>query len=110
MVATALQAFGAPVQILVNNAGILPERREKGGRTPRFLDMPVEDWAKVVNLNVYGTMFCCRAVLPGMVERRSGTIINIISEAGRVGEANLAVYSGTQRQVMDEVIDWVAVL
>lgn len=91
--------FGAPVQILVNNAGITAKRRSKGGRTPRFLDMPVEDWASVINLNVYGTMNCCRAVLPGMVERRDGKIINIISEAGRVGEANLAVYSGAKAAI-----------
>lgn len=99
MIIKTQEAFGAPVQILVNNAGIIPERREKGGRTPRFLDMPLEDWAKIVNLNVYGTMYCCRAVLPGMVERRNGKIINIISEAGRIGEANLAVYSGAKAAV-----------
>src|SRR5574337_790911 len=72
MVANAAAQFGAPVTVLVNNAGIIPERREKGGRTPAFLDMPVEDWAKIVNLNVYGTMHCCRSVLPGMVSRQGG--------------------------------------
>lgn len=85
-----------PVSALVNNAGIVPERREKGGRTPRFLDHPQSDWHKVVNLNVFGTMFCCHAVLPGMVARRQGSIVNIISEAGRVGEVEYAVYSGAK--------------
>lgn len=85
-----------PVSVLVNNAGIIPERREKGGRTPRFLDQPVVDWAKIVNLNVYGTLMCCRAALPSMVEQRWGRIVNIISEAGRIGEANMAVYSGAK--------------
>jgi 2-hydroxycyclohexanecarboxyl-CoA dehydrogenase len=99
MVARAAGHFGTPVTVLVNNAGIIPERREKGGRTPPFLDMPVADWAKIVNLNVYGTMHCCRAVLPGMVERRSGRIVNIISEAGRIGEANMAVYSGAKAAI-----------
>lgn len=99
MVQKARDAFGVPVQILVNNAGITAERRSKGGRTPRFLDMPIEEWAKVIDLNVYGTMHCCRAVLPGMVEQRNGKIINIISEAGRVGEANLAVYSGAKAAI-----------
>jgi len=88
--------FGAPISILVNNAGIIPERREKGGRTPPFLDMPPADWAKIINLNVYGTMNCCRNVLPDMVARKGGRIINIISEAGRIGEANMAVYSGAK--------------
>lgn len=87
--------LGAPT-ILVNNAGIIPERREKGGKTPRFLDMPIGDWAKIVNLNVHGTMLCCRAALPAMVQSRWGRIVNIISEAGRVGEANMAVYSGAK--------------
>lgn len=99
MVQAAASHFGAPVQILVNNAGILPERREKGGRTPAFLDMPAADWIKVVDLNVYGTMHCCRAVLPGMVQAKHGRIINIISEAGRIGEANFAVYSGAKAAI-----------
>ena len=99
MVGRAASHFGTPVTVLVNNAGIIPERREKGGRTPPFLDMPVADWAKIVNLNVYGTMHCCRAVLPGMVERRGGRIVNIITEAGRIGEANMAVYSGAKAAI-----------
>lgn len=99
MVASAAEHFGAPITVLVNNAGIIPERREKGGRTPAFVDTPVVDWAKIVNLNVYGTMHCCRAVLPGMVGRKTGRIINIISEAGRIGEANMAVYSGAKAAI-----------
>ncbi|WP_395321983.1 SDR family NAD(P)-dependent oxidoreductase [Variovorax sp. UC74_104] len=99
MVDAAAQHFDAPVQILVNNAGIIPERREKGGRTPAFVDMPVADWAKIVNLNVYGTFHCCHAVLPGMVAARRGRIVNIISEAGRIGEANMAVYSGAKAAI-----------
>lgn len=99
MVAKGAAHFDAPVTVLVNNAGIIPERREKGGRTPPFLDMPTVDWAKIVNLNVYGTMNCCRSVLPGMVERKGGRIVNIISEAGRIGEANMAVYSGAKAAI-----------
>ena len=99
MVERAAGHFDAPVTVLVNNAGIIPERREKGGRTPPFLDMPVGDWAKIVNLNVYGTMNCCHAVLPGMVARKGGRIVNIISEAGRIGEANMAVYSGAKAAI-----------
>ncbi|MDM8011936.1 MAG: SDR family oxidoreductase [Parasphingorhabdus sp.] len=85
-----------PVTVLVNNAGIIPERREKGGMTPRFVDTPVEDWPKIIGLNVYGTMNCCRAALPGMIAAKSGRIINIISEAARAGEAMMAVYSGAK--------------
>lgn len=99
MVDKAIAHFGAPVSILVNNAGIIPERREKGGRTPPFLEMPTATGEKIVALNVNGTMNCCKSVLPGMVARKGGRIINIISEAGRIGEANMAVYSGAKAAI-----------
>ena len=100
MVTAAKKHFGSPVSVLVNNAGIIPERREKGGRAPPFVDMPLVDWAKIIDLNVYGTMNCCRSVLPGIVATKTGgRIINIISEAGRIGEANLAVYSGAKAAI-----------
>jgi len=88
------------VDILVNNAGIVPERREKGGLTPLFKDMPHEDWAKVIDLNVYGTMNCCAAVLPGMLASGSGKIVSIISEAARLGETRFAVYSGAKAAIL----------
>ena len=50
----------------------------------------------MIDLNMYGTMNCTHAVLPGMVERRCGKIISVMSEAGRVGEAKLAAYSGAK--------------
>src|SRR6218665_2771353 len=96
MVARGSAHFDAPVTVLVNNAGIIPERREKGGRTPAFLDTPPADWAKIGDLNLYGTINCCHSVLPGMVEGNGGRFINIISEAVRIGEANMAVYSGAK--------------
>lgn len=99
MMAAVKGAFG-PIDILVNNAGVTPERREKGGMPPTFLEMPLPEWQKVVDLNVYGTMYCCRAVLEGMKARRSGKIISIMSEAGRIGEARLAVYSGAKAAIL----------
>jgi len=99
--AKALQAIGRDhVDILVNNAGVTPERRAKGGIPPAFLDMPMEDWRKVVDLNVYGVMYCCRAVLPGMRAAGGGKIVSIMSEAGRIGEAGLAVYSGAKAAIL----------
>jgi 2-hydroxycyclohexanecarboxyl-CoA dehydrogenase len=89
-----------PVDILVNNAGITPERRAKGGMAPTFLEMPMPDWKKVIDLNVHGTMNCCKAVLPGMQQLGGGKIISIMSEAGRVGEARLAVYSGAKAAIL----------
>ncbi|MBC7955273.1 MAG: SDR family NAD(P)-dependent oxidoreductase [Cytophagales bacterium] len=99
MVAAGIEAFGA-IDILVNNAGIIPERREKGGMPPTFLKTVSPDWKKIVDLNVYGMLHCCKAVLPRMVARRHGKIVSIMSEAGRVGEAHLAVYSGAKAAIL----------
>ena len=90
----AASHFGEPVRILVNNAGIAPERRAKGGLPPTFLNMPVADAEKVVAINLSGTMNCVRAALPGMIAAGGGKIVSIISEAGRQGEYGLAAYSG----------------
>lgn len=91
---------GATIDILVNNAGVTPERRAKGGMAPTFLEMPMEDWKKVVDLNVYAMMYCCKAALPGMKVKGGGKIISIMSEAGRIGEARLAVYSGAKAAML----------
>jgi 3-oxoacyl-[acyl-carrier protein] reductase len=99
MVAHGVEAFGT-IDILVNNAGIVPERREKGGMPPAFKDMPRDDWRKVIDLNVYGTLNCCAAVLPTMIAAKSGKIVSIISEAARVGEARLVVYSGAKAAIL----------
>lgn len=99
IIAAVASTFGK-VDILVNNAGVVPERREKGGMPPAFRNMPREDWRKIIDLNVYGTLNCCEAVLPGMVEAGSGKIISIISEAARLGEARLAVYSGAKAAIL----------
>ncbi|MDM0025255.1 SDR family NAD(P)-dependent oxidoreductase [Variovorax saccharolyticus] len=98
-VARTGQALG-PVDILVNNAGVLVERREKGGAAPLFVDTTAEGWDRIIGLNFYGMMNCCKAVLPGMKERRHGKIVNIMSEAGRAGEARLAVYSGAKAAML----------
>ncbi len=100
MVAEGAKQAGAPVSILVNNAGIIPERRAKGGMAPTFLETGVEDWKKIIDLNVYGMLHCCKAVLPAMREQKWGRIVSIISEAGRAGEGRLAVYSGAKAAML----------
>jgi 2-hydroxycyclohexanecarboxyl-CoA dehydrogenase len=97
MVAQATETLG-PVEILVNNAGI-PARdagEEVKGGWEDFHTSDPASWAKMIDLNMYGTMNCTHAVLSGMVARRSGKIISVMSEAGRVGEAKLAAYSGAK--------------
>jgi 2-hydroxycyclohexanecarboxyl-CoA dehydrogenase len=98
-IAEAVTALG-PIDILVNNAGVTVERREKGGMAPTFLETGPDDWEKILALNIWGTLHCCHAVLPGMRERRWGRIVNIMSEAGRGGEARLAVYSGAKAALL----------
>jgi NAD(P)-dependent dehydrogenase (short-subunit alcohol dehydrogenase family) len=97
LVAKATETFG-PVDILVNNAGI-PARREGEEVTGGWEDFYKSDpgsWRKMIDLNMYGTMNCTHAVLGSMVERRYGKIVSVMSEAGRMGEAKLAVYSAAK--------------
>lgn len=91
----AAQALG-PIDILVNNAGVTVERRAKGGMAPLFVETAPEDWSRILELNIHGMLHCCHRVLPAMRERRWGRIVSIMSEAGRAGEARLAVYSGAK--------------
>lgn len=98
-IAAAVQALGA-IDILVNNAGVTVARREQGGMAPLFLDTAPHDWQQILALNIWGMLHCCHAVLPGMKARRWGKIINIMSEAGRAGEARLAVYSGAKAAML----------
>ena len=69
-----------PVDILVNNAGSLIERL-------RILDLSEQRWDEVLDLNVKSVYLCCKAVAPSMMERKTGSIINITSIAGRNGGA-----------------------
>ena len=84
MAAAALDTFGK-IDILVNNAGwdiIQP-----------FVENDPEIWEKIISINLKGPIHCTRAVLDPMMARRSGKIINISSDAGRVGSTGEAVYS-----------------
>jgi len=76
--AMAQAIAGKPIEILVNNAGWLVKRA-------RTLEFTPELWDQVITLNLTSAFFLARAVLPGMVERKSGVIINISSIAGRMG-------------------------
>ena len=78
------QALG-PVDILVNNAGwdvVKP-----------FLDSDAEHWKKLIDINLYGPLNMHHAVLPGMVENGKGRVVNIASDAGRVGSSGESVYA-----------------
>jgi 2-hydroxycyclohexanecarboxyl-CoA dehydrogenase len=86
--ATAVQAQFDAVDILVNGAG--------WGKTMPFWETTPELWAKLIALNFVGPMLLAKAVLPKMMERGRGKIVNIASDAGRVGSLGETVYSGAK--------------
>jgi 3-oxoacyl-[acyl-carrier protein] reductase len=89
-VAQVERALG-PVSILVNNAG---NGGPSGYQTefPLFWNTEPQDWDKFLKVNLYGVMYCTRAVLPGMAERKYGRLITIISDASRTTEPRMASY------------------
>jgi 2-hydroxycyclohexanecarboxyl-CoA dehydrogenase len=86
--AAAVQARHGAVDVLVNGAG--------WGRTAPFLEGTPEFWDKLIELNFVGPMRLAKALLPGMMERGSGRIVNIASDAGRVGSLGETVYAGAK--------------
>lgn len=79
--------------ILVNNAGIYPQKQ--------FLDMTVEDWSKVLHINLDGVFHCTKAVIPRMISQKHGKIVNIASIAGAiVGFSNLVHYSASKAAIV----------
>lgn len=94
MVAQARELAG-PVDVLVNNAGNLGATPSPEARKP-FWEHGREAWNGTVEVNFYGVINCASACIPDMIERRGGRIITIVSDAGRVGETGLEVYSGAK--------------
>jgi 2-hydroxycyclohexanecarboxyl-CoA dehydrogenase len=83
--------LGGP-EILVNNAG--------WDKVGPFLASDEDAWQKIIAINLVGQMNCVKAVLPGMIERGFGRIVNISSDAGRVGSSGEAVYSAAKAGVI----------
>jgi NAD(P)-dependent dehydrogenase (short-subunit alcohol dehydrogenase family) len=81
------------VDILVNNAGI-------AGRSAPAWELSVQEWLDVINIDLTGVFLGCRAVLPGMIERGYGRIVNIASIAGKEGNPNAVPYSAAKSGVI----------
>ncbi|MBC5841227.1 MAG: 3-ketoacyl-ACP reductase [Flavobacteriaceae bacterium] len=87
----AIAEFGS-IDILINNAGI--------AAFGKFLDLEPTDWERIIQVNLMGTYYMTRAVLPNMIERQSGDIINISSTAGLAGNALTSAYSASKFAVL----------
>jgi 2-hydroxycyclohexanecarboxyl-CoA dehydrogenase len=92
MVKKLIEEFGK-VDILVNNAGV-------GDQGKLFMEMERKDWDRVIGICLYGMLNCNRAVLSHMIERKMGKIVSITSDAGRVGEARMSVYSAAKAAIV----------
>ncbi|MGI6130516.1 MAG: SDR family NAD(P)-dependent oxidoreductase [Bacillota bacterium] len=85
MVDSVIQSLG-PIDILVNNAAVGTTR------SCPVADYPADEWDRILNITLRGTFLCCRAVLKGMRGRRSGTIVNIGSIAGKKAAPDVSPY------------------
>ncbi len=81
------------IDILVNNAGI-------SGPNAKTWDYDIAAWQRVLDIDLTGVFLCCRAVVPGMIERGYGRIVNVASIAGKEGNPNAVAYSAAKGGVI----------
>jgi 2-hydroxycyclohexanecarboxyl-CoA dehydrogenase len=91
MVDRAMSAY-KQLDILINSAGVAA-----GGL---FVDTEPSDWESEIQINLLGTMNCCRAAVDRMILRNYGKIVNLASDAGRVGEKRMTVYGASKGGVI----------
>lgn len=92
MVQTVAERAGR-IDILVNNAGI-------AGNSIPVSEYPIEEWQKVIAIDLNGVFYCCKAVIPHMRKLGKGRIVNVASIAGKEGNPNLAAYSAAKAGVI----------
>ncbi len=92
MISLTLEKYGQ-IDILVNNAGI------SGPMVP-VQNLREEDWDKVINVDLKGTFLCSQAVIPSMLEKQYGKIVNISSIAGKEGNANMTAYCAAKSGII----------
>ncbi len=90
---TATETALGGIDILVANAGI-------AGANATVADYPCEEWRRVIDVNLIGVFHCCKAVVPGMVARGYGRIVNTASIAGKEGNPNASAYSASKAGVI----------
>lgn len=92
MVQTVAEHAGR-IDILVNNAGI-------AGNSIPVSEYPIEEWQKIIAIDLNGVFYCCKAVIPHMRKLGKGRIVNVASIAGKEGNPNLAAYSAAKAGVI----------
>ncbi|MBU2548914.1 MAG: SDR family oxidoreductase [Proteobacteria bacterium] len=92
MAQKAIETFGG-VDIWLNNAGTAKEVK-------LFIEQPRENWDFDIGINLIAVLNGCKAILPHFIEKKAGKIVNTVSDAGRVGEFRLAVYSAAKAGVI----------
>ena len=81
------------IDIFVNNAGMT-------GMNAKVWEYPLDEWNKVIELNLNATFYCCKAIVPHMIKNNYGRIINIASIAGKEGNPNASAYSTSKAGVI----------
>ena len=81
------------IDIFINNAGIT-------GSNATIAEYPVKEWKKVIDLNLNAVFYCCKAVVPYMIKKNYGRIVNIASIAGKEGNPNAGAYSSSKAGVI----------
>lgn len=77
------------IDILINNAGIT-------GSTSSLWEYGVDEWNKIIQINLMGTFNCCKCIVPNMIKNNYGRIVNVASVAGKDGNANASAYSSAK--------------
>lgn len=91
--ADALEAQAGSVDILVTSAGI-------AGPNLKTWEYPLDEWNRIMRLNVDGTLHCCQAVIPGMIKRNYGRLVLVSSIAGKEGNPTASAYSASKAAVI----------
>ncbi len=81
------------IDILINSAGIT-------GPTTQLWNYKINDWKKIIEINLNGTFYCCKSIVPFMIKNKYGRIVNIASVSGKDGNANASAYSSSKAGVL----------
>ena len=81
------------IDILINNAGIT-------GPTAELWNYNIKEWNSILDINLHGTFYCCKSIVPHMIKNNYGRIVNIASVSGKDGNANASAYSSAKAGVI----------